>query len=335
MWQEAQRAPAHPRSTRATARVALGAVVAFAVVALTPQRASSDDLPDERTLRARSHAAYGTEPEQYRETVELTGSSASGRRFGTQHLARHWTVHDETTGADAEYSVRAVSVDPVADDDVAVPTIRRQLVEYPAGQNRVVLPAVFEPSGHILVRLNIGGRGHNFVLDTGASSMTIDPGAAASLGLTVTNRQQSSVNAGRYPTGQAVVHEIDLGPLVMHDVAPDVVPLNWEEPGAREVGLLGFDFLCESGITIDYDQGTVTAERYGSTFISTIRTVRSISSRTPPACVRCTSVPSQNPGARATTAESLFKASDLALYEAKRNRNSWRWYESTAGHAYS
>jgi diguanylate cyclase (GGDEF)-like protein len=36
--------------------------------------------------------------------------------------------------------------------------------------------------------------------------------------------------------------------------------------------------------------------------------------------------------ANGNNSESLFKASDLALYEAKRSgRNTWRWHESTVG----
>jgi predicted aspartyl protease len=185
------------------------------------------------------------------------------RAFGTRHLATHWTVHDEKSGTDTEYTLREYTAGDVADADVAIPIQKRMLVEFPDGQNRVVLPARFEPSGHVLVHVTIAGRGLDLMLDTGASTITIDPGVAASLGLTVTNQQQSSVNAGRFPTGQVFVHEIAVGPLTMHDVAVQIVPWDWQEAGARAVGLLGFDFLCESGITIDYERQTVTAERYG------------------------------------------------------------------------
>jgi predicted aspartyl protease len=203
-----------------------------------------------------------------RETIAPNGKTVTVydnfKAFGTRHLAAHWSIHDETNATDTDDTVRDYSAGDVADSDVATPNNRRLLVEYPAGQNRVVLPSTFEPSGHALVRLTIAGRGLDFILDTGASSITIDPGVAASLGLTITNKQQSSVNAGRFATGQAVVPLIGVGTLMMHDVAVQVVPLSWEEPGARDVGLLGFDFLCESGITIDYEHQTVTAERYGS-----------------------------------------------------------------------
>lgn len=186
------------------------------------------------------------------------------RAFGSRHLAAHWHVHDETTGTDTQYTLRDYGVDDVADSDVATPHNKRRLVEFPDGHNSVVLPATFEPDGHILVRLMVGGRGLDFLLDTGASTITLDPGVAASLGLVVTNKFDSSVNAGRYKTGQAVLPAVTIGSLAMHDVALHIVPLGMEESEARAVGLLGFDFLCELGITIDYEHQTVTAERYGS-----------------------------------------------------------------------
>jgi predicted aspartyl protease len=203
-----------------------------------------------------------------RETLAPNGKTITDysdfRPFGARRLAAHWTVHDETTGTDTQNDVRDYVAGDVAESDVAMPDNRRVLVTYPAGQNRVTLPAVFEPDGHILVRLTIAGRGLDFILDTGASTITIDPAVAASLNLTVVDKMQSSVNAGRYPTGLAIVPEIGVGPLTMHDTVVSIVPLALELPGAKVMGLLGFDFICESGITIDYDHKTVTAERYGT-----------------------------------------------------------------------
>ncbi len=188
----------------------------------------------------------------------------SFRAFGARHLAAHWTVHDERTGTETQYTTREYAAGDVTESDIAMPTNKRRLVTYPAGQDRVVLPAVFAPGGHVLVRLTIAGRGLDFVLDTGASGITIDPGVAAALKLTIIDKAQSSENAGRFDTGEAIVPHVTVGALAMNDVVMSVLPLASEEAGAKEVGLLGFDFLCESGITIDYENKIVTAERYGT-----------------------------------------------------------------------
>jgi predicted aspartyl protease len=127
-----------------------------------------------------------------------------------------------------------------------------------------VLPSTFADDGHVLVRLTINGRGLDFLLDSGASSITIDPGVAQQLRLTVSKRDQSSANAGRFMTGAAVVPLMTVGDLTMRGAVVSIVPLGFDFPGEKAVGLLGFDFICESSITIDYEHKTVTAERFGS-----------------------------------------------------------------------
>jgi Aspartyl protease len=51
-----------------------------------------------------------------------------------------------------------------------------------------------------------------------------------------------------------------VGPLRMRDVAVDIIPHGWEADAGRvkDVGLLGFDFLAELGVTIDYENQRVT-----------------------------------------------------------------------------
>lgn len=48
----------------------------------------------------------------------------------------------------------------------------------------------------------------------------------------------------------------------MHDVAVQEVPQGWDTGGdTKEVGLLGFDFLAELGVTIDYENRRLTVVR--------------------------------------------------------------------------
>jgi predicted aspartyl protease len=168
-------------------------------------------------------------------------------------------VHVENGVARTSSDTRIVEYlpDEVGADEVAVPQPRRALVTFPPGVSRVELPARFG-SSHIIVRVNVGGRGLDFVLDSGASGITIDSNVARELGLPEFDKH-SAVTAGRYETARTIVPEMRIGDLVMRDVAVQEVPQGWNTAdGVKEVGLLGFDFLAELGVTIDYEHQRVT-----------------------------------------------------------------------------
>jgi predicted aspartyl protease len=145
----------------------------------------------------------------------------------------------------------------VAESDVAIPNPRRALVTFPAAGKPVELPVKFDNS-HVYVRVNVGSRGLDLVLDSGAGGITIDSDVARQLGLPE-YQKQSTVTAGRYVTYRTIVPEMHIGDLVLRDVAVQVVPQGWESSiGVKAVGLLGFDFLAELGVTIDYERQRVT-----------------------------------------------------------------------------
>ena len=103
----------------------------------------------------------------------------------------------------------------------------------------------------------IGNRGLDLVLDSGASGITIDSAVARELGLPEFGKR-SQVTAGRYTTARTIVPEMRVGALAMHDVAVQEIPQGWNAGNVKEVGLLGFDFLAELGVTIDYEHKRVT-----------------------------------------------------------------------------
>ncbi len=71
--------------------------------------------------------------------------------------------------------------------------------------------------------------------------------------------EHSNVVAGRTTYARAIAPELRVGPLTMRDVAVSIVPLGWREAGhVRVAGLLGYDFLAQLGVTIDYEQHRVT-----------------------------------------------------------------------------
>lgn len=144
----------------------------------------------------------------------------------------------------------------VAESDVAIPKPRRALVTFPAEKKSVELPTTFGDS-HVFVRVNVGSRGLDFILDSGAGGITIDNDVARELGLPAYEKR-SAVTAGRYVTYRTIVPEMRIGDLVLRNVAVQVVPQGWQTPSVKAVGLLGFDFFAELGVTIDYEHKKVS-----------------------------------------------------------------------------
>jgi predicted aspartyl protease len=131
-----------------------------------------------------------------------------------------------------------------------------QLV-FPNGQTSVRLPATFYPP-HIVVRANIAGRGLDFLIDTGANRITLNPKIAAELGLQTYNNT-STVIARRVDIARAIVPEIRIADVIVRDADVNVAPIE-EYPaiGVRVVGLIGGNFFRKVGLTLDYRNRRVT-----------------------------------------------------------------------------
>jgi predicted aspartyl protease len=187
-------------------------------------------------------------------------------RTDARGRTRSWHYFGGDDRPDNAFDYRLVRDDTeavVSDAELAIPPNRRSLVEFPAGDDPVRLPARIV-NGRIYVRLLIAGRGLDFLLDTGAAEITIDDGVARQLGLAVYGRSTQTV-AGNFATGRVVVPEIAVGPLALHDVVMHTLPFAASEAKAvRVVGLLGFDFLDALGLKIDYANGTLEALRPGT-----------------------------------------------------------------------
>jgi len=204
-----------------------------------------------RVVRTEDIGANGTSTTIYDDFRE-----DHGRVF-----AHHWSTDDRYAQTTSDTRVTAYDTSPVSDSELAVPETRRLLVEFPEGVHSVDLPAQFGTDlgfSHVYVRVMINGRGLDFILDSGASSITIDNGVAHELGLEMLGKR-TAADAGRFTTGRALVPEMRIGQLTMRNVAVDIVPDGDNEvPGVKTVGLLGFDFLAELGVTIDYEHQKVT-----------------------------------------------------------------------------
>jgi predicted aspartyl protease len=174
--------------------------------------------------------------------------------FGKATLPTKWTVTNSRTNASTTYEQTEYTIGAVGASDVAMPD-SREIVTFPPGVARVTLPTLFD-QGKIVVHASVMGHPEDFYLDTGAGSITITPELAKQLGLTAFNQQNNAANAGAIESSQTVVPSIRVGQLEMRDVTVAIVPaVNGQ---TNVVGLLGFDFLAELGVRIDYERHVVT-----------------------------------------------------------------------------
>lgn len=119
-----------------------------------------------------------------------------------------------------------------------------------------LIPATFGRNG-IVVRVSINGRGLDFLLDTGAGGLVIDPGVAHQLGLTTYGRSNQTIG-GDVDISRTRIPQIDVGPLHLHDVAFSVVPMSAYVDGVRIVGILGCDFIASAVMGVDFQKSTLT-----------------------------------------------------------------------------
>jgi hypothetical protein len=179
----------------------------------------------------------------------------------TAGITEAWHHHTSDGRPNNEEDWTMVSLQmemPIAAADFGIPDDRRALIEFPSGVSEVRLPARIL-AGKVIVRLTVAGRGLDFLLDSGAGDIAFDADVAGSLGLTSVGKQTQEV-AGRFDRSRAIVPEIRVGDLRMHDVVVSILPFQSSpDAGTRVVGLLGFDFFKNAVVRIDYEHGTVDA----------------------------------------------------------------------------
>lgn len=146
---------------------------------------------------------------------------AAYARFGTQTLPSSWRIDDRRAHEVTTYRRTQFVTGATSDADVAKPAAR-QLVSWPAGVRGVDLHAVFE-DGQISIPVRIAGRSFFFLLDSGASAITIDPSVARELGLTLVN-ERDAVAGKRFESHDTVIPELNVAGLRMHDVVATRCP---------------------------------------------------------------------------------------------------------------
>jgi predicted aspartyl protease len=172
----------------------------------------------------------------------------------------HWTARDGDPQDDAEDRIVSDDAGPVTEADLAIPPPRRNLTDFPEGKTSVSLP-VRKVDDQFIAHVYVGSRALDLVIDTGASGIVLDDAAVALLGLKTYGSYTNAANAGRYKTTSAIVPEMDIGDLKMHDVVVHTIPhFPDDHPGQYILsGLLGFDFIASVVLKMDYEHSQVTA----------------------------------------------------------------------------
>lgn len=125
------------------------------------------------------------------------------------------------------------------------------------GRTSITIPADFTPDG-IIVRMNVGQRGLDLLLDSGSSQLLINSAAASDLGVALHDKRTESFG-GLFTSAQARVTDVSVGALHAPSAVVDVVPLDEPiAPTQRIVGLLGCDFFASGALEIDFGTSTLT-----------------------------------------------------------------------------
>jgi Aspartyl protease len=176
-------------------------------------------------------------------------------------VMRAWHTHyaDGMPENDRDYRVTSDEFNvAVPEADINIPASGAPILDFPSGTASVRLPGSLT-GGTVVVRLTINGRGLDFALDSGAGGIVLDSEVAKEIGLKTFGRSIQTT-AGSYVATQAVIPDISIGPITMHNTYVECLPFSQRlDYGTKIVGLLGFDFIANAVVNVDYDQGIVTA----------------------------------------------------------------------------
>lgn len=183
------------------------------------------------------------------------------KRYGSQLMPASWTIDDPADKSSTSYVRTSFVVGAATAADVAVPSVR-QLVTFPSGVSSIDLHATFSETATndvspITIPVTIGNQRIYFLLDTGSAGFLIDQNVAASLGLERVG-SSSTVGAARTNVGEVLIPAMDVGGVRMDNIFADTLPFGSGRTPQDPAGLIGFDFLAELIVNVDYANHHVT-----------------------------------------------------------------------------
>jgi hypothetical protein len=197
------------------------------------------------------------------------------------------TRNDEQYTLSTQYNV------PLSATDVAMPLSNDALVQFPAGLNVVSLPlrivgkegrsefvsdqqyhsigapgnmtrpgyvAHFAADPHLITRASIEDRDYDFMLDSGAPGIFVSSDAVSKLGLKSFGPEEQTIT-GSWVREFALIPKMQIGAITLSNVTAYVLP-DWHyrpSTGTDAIGLIGYDFIANAVLSIDFEKSTLTA----------------------------------------------------------------------------
>ncbi len=170
---------------------------------------------------------------------------------------RAWHVHDSDgrVELDADWHRTSLALGkPIAAARFAQPASQATVVEglvQPAN-----IPAKFVYSD-VIVRLNVRGRGLDFIVDSSARDSIIDRNVASDLGLPTYGQLTQLADGTKYAY-DTTIDDATVGPIRLQNFALRAQTYNYEtDRDIKVVGVLGFDFLAANAFKLDWVNGTL------------------------------------------------------------------------------
>lgn len=126
-------------------------------------------------------------------------------------------------------------------------------------RDSVEIPAQFTDDG-VIVRVGINGRGLDFVLDSGASNIVLDPQVARELGMSSSGAMTVSF-AGDYTIADSRAPDMTIGELRASNVAVSTANFQQQGEGRKAVGLLGDDFIASGILEVNFEKSRLILHR--------------------------------------------------------------------------
>jgi hypothetical protein len=162
-----------------------------------------------------------------------------------------WHIHDSDGRPELDDDWHLVKVRhgaTIANEQFAAPT------ESPKSDvsERGPIPSVFVGDDTIVVRLQVGGRGLDFELDASEPHSIIERTVAESMGLP-TFGQLTHLRDGTPVGYETILPDATVGPARLHDFRIRAEQFTYRaRQDTQVVGLLGYDFLANHVVHIDY-----------------------------------------------------------------------------------
>lgn len=182
-----------------------------------------------------------------------------------------WHTHRSDGQAFNDYDSKITSDTygtALKDDDVAIPPSRQGIVQFPVGKAKIAVPSDVTVENisygmnmtfaNPYIRVTINGRGMDMLLDSTESGMVMDDQVAKEVGLTLYGPYDKDDKGTWYPT-RTVIAALNIGDMQMHEVAVQLRHLHSYSGDKKIVGTIGYDFLANTVVEIDYVHHGITA----------------------------------------------------------------------------